>query len=103
MLRLPSLFVLMFGVVVTLGACAGAAPGEPCEASGEGFSRQDSCGGDNGRCLAFPITCPSGEEVTPNVCEGVECSTDDDCDDGWVCAATGSATKNCVPAEVCEG
>ena len=32
--------------------------------------------------LSFAITCPGGEEVTPNVCEGAECSSDADCEAG---------------------
>lgn len=88
--------VVVFGVVA---ACA-SAPGEPCEASGEGFSRRDSCGAD-GRCLAFPIACPDGSTPTPNVCEGAECAGDGDCADDEVCAGTGSVTRNCVAAAVC--
>lgn len=95
MVRFASLCLVLFA----LGACADA-PGDACEASGEGFTRQDSCGGES-RCLSFPVTCPDGDEVTPNVCEGGECASDDDCDAGWVCVETGSTTSNCVPAEVC--
>lgn len=94
-----ALFCLL-SLVLPLASCA-SAPGVDCQASGEGFQRRDSCGGD-GRCLAFAITCPDGEEVTPNVCEGDECSSDDDCQAEWVCAGTGSTTSNCVPAAVCE-
>jgi hypothetical protein len=87
----------------TLLACQ-SVPGDACEQSGDGFQSQDTCRayGADGRCLSFPITCPDGSETTPFICEGAECAVDDDCETDWVCAGTGSVTKNCVPASVCE-
>jgi len=97
-------FITLFVVVLSsLFACQ-AQPGDPCESSREGGALQDSCrqGGGQLRCLSFDIVCPDGSETTPNVCEGAECAVDDDCDEGFVCAGTGSVTKNCVPGEVCD-
>lgn len=90
-------------VLALLGGCQ-AQPGDPCEASRESGALQDSCraGGGQLRCLSFPITCPDGSETTPFVCEGAECVDDDGCDEGFVCAGTGSVTKNCVPSDVCD-
>jgi hypothetical protein len=99
-MRLISMCAAAFAFAAA--ACV-PAPGDACSQSGDGFSGSDSCRafGNSSRCLNFPVVCPDGSEVTPDVCEGNECQGDADCDDTFVCAETGSATRNCVPASVC--
>lgn len=89
-----------FLAVLLLTACARLDPGEPCEATGDGFQRHDPCAET---CVEWVITCPSGAETVPGVCSGGECDTDTDCDAGFTCLTVGSVTRECLPAEVCGG
>jgi len=88
----------LFLLLTMLLACDKAVPGEPCEVSGDGFSRKDPC---VTTCLDYDITCPDGSSVTPDVCSGAECSDQDPCPTGWTCAETGSVSWSCVPEDIC--
>jgi len=83
--------LLMFAI-----ACDSPEPGEPCETSGDGFTRQDPC---EHSCIDWAIDC-DGSEVTPDVCSAGECDADDDCSDGFVCLQVGVVSE-CLPPDTC--
>lgn len=92
----------MLAVAVTAFAanCGGPAPGEACEATGDGFTRRDPCAHT---CIEWAVDCADGSEVVPQVCSAGECGDDADCPAGFACAPTGSVTSECLPADTCDG
>lgn len=95
-----SRILLCIAMALTAVACASDKPGEPCVASGEGFSRTDSC---TEMCVTWPVTCPSGVEVTPNVCTGPVCGDGSACSEGFECVEVDSVPANarCLPVGIC--
>lgn len=85
-------------VLPLLFACSKLPAGEPCSASGDGFTRKDPC---SYTCVEWSVQCADGTEVVPGICSGRACTTDDECEDGFSCAATGSVTGSCLPDDVC--
>jgi len=81
-----------------LTACTRLPPGEPCEATGDGFTRRDPC---SYTCVEWEVPCADGSAVAPGVCSGPACSTSEDCDPGFACARTGSVASSCLPVDVC--
>ncbi len=77
--------------------CARLGPGEPCEATGDGFTRVDPC---EHTCIEWEVTCPDGTQVTPGVCSGEECVDHDDCPADFTCTQVGAGTA-CLPATYC--
>lgn len=75
-------------------------PGEPCETTGDGFTKYDPCAE---MCLGWEITCPNGLKVTPGVCSGVVCGTEGTCPAGQMCVQVDSFAQNsrCIPSSVC--
>ena len=80
-----------------LAACSLDA-GEPCEVTGDGFSRQDPC---EHTCVEWEVTCPDGSTTTPDVCSAGTCSTDADCPADFGCITVGFVSE-CLPDSVCE-
>jgi hypothetical protein len=74
--------------------------GEPCEVTGDGFTRRDPC---IQMCVDWEITCPDGRAVTPDECAGEGCAEDADCAAGLVCLQVDSVVANsrCMKADVC--
>ncbi|MCA9528014.1 MAG: hypothetical protein KC549_17120 [Myxococcales bacterium] len=95
------LLALTLALTSTLLGCEKLA-GEPCEVSGDGFTRRDPC---SQVCVDWAITCPDGREVTPDECAGLHCSVDEDCPEGLSCLQIDSVPANarCMRAEVCGG
>ncbi len=91
---------LMVVALSLLAAGCGKSAGEPCEVTGDGFTRQDPC---VEMCIEWAITCPDGREVTPNACSGVVCGEAGACPDGQICLQVDSFAQNarCVPERVC--
>jgi hypothetical protein len=85
-------------LVPLLFACSKLPAGEPCSASGDGFTRYDPC---SYTCVEWEIPCADGSSVVPGVCSGRACTTDAECQDGFSCAATGSVAKSCLPDDTC--
>lgn len=82
-----------------LVACTKLAPGEPCSATGEGFTRKDPC---SFTCVEWEVPCDDGSAVEPGVCSSTACRTDGDCAVGYACALTGSVTRSCLPEDLCD-
>lgn len=84
----------------TLGLLIGCGPGpgEPCEATGDGFSRRDPCAIV---CVETEVPCADGTATAPGLCAGDPCEGDADCADGWGCAAIDSVSRACLPVAVC--
>lgn len=78
----------------------GKSAGEPCEVTGDGFTRRDPC---VEMCIEWAITCPDGREVTPNACSGAACGETGECPDDQICLQVDSFAINarCVPATFC--
>lgn len=85
-------------LALPLTGCDNPAPGEACEVSGDGFTRQDPCADT---CVEWAVTCPDGAEVIPGVCSDGACSTDADCGSGWFCAEINMTDSECLPEDVC--
>lgn len=90
---------LTVAAVAALTAC-GDGPGEPCTASGDGFSRTDSCERSI-QCVTWEVACEGGRQVVPDVCSGRACGTDDDCGEGGGCAMINMTDSECLPQSVC--
>jgi hypothetical protein len=88
---------LLLAVLLSV-ACDNPAPGEACEVTGDGFTRQDPCADT---CVTWDVTCPAGDTVAPSVCSDGACSTDADCDSGWFCAEINMTDSECLPLDVC--
>jgi len=97
MSKLLSALALCLGLLCLTG-CDNPAPGDPCEVSGDGFTRQDPCADT---CVEWDVTCPGGDTVAPSVCSDGACSTDADCGDGWFCAGINMTDSECLPLDVC--
>jgi hypothetical protein len=78
----------------------GPGPGEPCETSGDGFSRRDPCATV---CVETEVPCADGTADVPGVCAGETCTGDADCAKGQGCAAIDSFARACLPRETCPG
>lgn len=90
-------YVLLCLVPLSL-ACEGLEAGEPCEVSGDGFTRQDPC---EHTCVEWEVTCADGTATTPDVCSAGTCATDRDCPTDFECLRVGFESE-CLPVEVCE-
>jgi hypothetical protein len=76
----------------------GPGPGDPCEATGEGFSRRDPC---PTTCVETEVPCDDGSAGVPGVCAGDPCDADGACPEGWGCAAVDSFARACLPLDTC--
>ncbi|TVQ93225.1 MAG: hypothetical protein EA397_05475 [Deltaproteobacteria bacterium] len=85
-------------VALFLVGCVRLPPGEPCEATGEGFHRKDPC---SYTCVEWEVFCDDGSTIIPGVCSGGACSSDADCGPGLSCARTGSVANSCLPDHLC--
>ena len=83
-----------------LSTGCGKSAGEPCEVTGDVFTRQDPC---VEMCIEWPITCPDGRQVTPGVCSGIACGETGACPEGQQCLQVDGFADNarCVPDAVC--
>jgi hypothetical protein len=81
-------------------ACDKPAPGEPCESSGDGFTRVDPC---SFVCIESEVPCADGSTVVPDVCSSNPCATDADCVAGFACGRTDSFNRYCLPPSLCPG
>ena len=100
MTRWQSAAVLL-AVAVTAAALAGCARrgvGESCRRTGDSFVSRDPC---ETMCLAFPIGCPDGTSVTPNVCAGRQACLHGQCPTGQVCFRVNVDRSFCVPDTIC--
>ena len=79
-------------------ACMRGSAGEPCQRTGDGFLARHNC---KTFCLAFPISCPDGFSVTPNVCAGTESCVEGQCPAGQVCIRVNADRSFCVPEIIC--
>jgi hypothetical protein len=86
-------------VVLALAGC-GLDPGDPCEASGDGFTRTDPC---ETQCIEWPVLCADGSTATPDMCSGSSCSSDASCLTGWGCVQVNATDSVCLPQSVCPG
>lgn len=76
-------------------------PGDPCEATGDGFTRQDPC---SETCVEWEVECADGSRVVPGVCSGADCTADPTvCGPGWGCAAINMTDSACLPPDICPG
>lgn len=94
MIRSVGLFFLLIG--------CGDAPGQPCTASGSGFTRTDSCVRSS-QCIEWGVPCADGTRVTPDVCAGATCRTNADCGDGLGCARVNATDGACLATSFCPG
>ena len=101
-LRLRSLHLGLPLLGLLLTACPKGQPGDACTASGGGFTGTDSC---EEMCVAWEITCPSGDTITPNACSGEVCGTSGSCPSGQECVQVDSFEENsrCLPTFICDG
>lgn len=92
-------------LLLLLTACADG-PGDPCTATGDGFTRTDSCRGPfsrDGTCVTWEVSCADGSSATPDVCAGDVCATTADCASGQDCARIDATDRRCLPQAVCPG
>jgi hypothetical protein len=94
MKHIPTLLAL-----ATLLAACKTGPGEPCEVTGDGFTRYDPC---TETCVDWQVTCPDGTGTVPDVCSAGSCSTDADCPSDYSCFPVGFVAE-CLPDAICEG
>lgn len=92
MSRLPALLL----AASLLPACRLEA-GEPCEVTGDGFTRYDPC---EETCVTWTVSCDDGSTTTPNVCSAGACRTDRDCPSDFTCRSVGFDSE-CLPADTC--
>lgn len=91
--------LLTFVVAAHASSCGGGPQaGDPCEATGDGFFRQDPC---EHSCIEWEVTCADGTTVVPGVCSAGECRSDSDCPGGFTCERSGSVTSSCLPEDTC--
>jgi len=91
-----SLSLLLMGLLLT--SCSGRPVGSPCQRSGDSFLARHNC---QTFCLAFPISCPDGSSVTPNVCAGRQGCLHGQCPPGQVCRRVNVDRSFCVPDDIC--
>ena len=84
---------------LTLTACVGLDAGKACETEGDGFTRVDPCAET---CVDWAVTCPSGDEVVPDVCSAGPCASDDDCDKDYICVQIDMTDSECLPDAMCD-
>lgn len=84
--------------LLCLLGCERLSAGEPCEAEGDGFTRTDPCAET---CVEWAVTCPDGTASVPDVCSDGPCSTDADCDAGFLCLDINATDAECLPESVC--
>lgn len=90
--------MLRLAALLLLTSCVRLPPGEPCEATGDGFARRDPC---SFTCVEWEVPCDDGSSVVPGICSAGGCSSDEDCDAGFACARTGSVSGSCLPDDLC--
>ncbi len=81
-----------------LGGCARGKAGEPCQRTGDSFLARHNC---QTFCLFFPISCPDGSSITPNLCAGKESCVEGECPPGQVCIRVNVDRSFCVPDTIC--
>lgn len=87
--------------LIALGALGcQKAVGDPCEVTGDGFTRRDPCAG---MCVEQPITCDDGQVVPTGECAGEVCGAGGPCPDGQICVQVDSFPQNsrCMRAALC--
>lgn len=89
----------MWTVLILCSGC-GDAPGQPCTASGSGFTRTDSCVRSS-QCIEWEVPCANDLRVTPDVCAGAACRTDADCGEGLGCARINATDGACLASSFC--
>ncbi|MCO4772037.1 MAG: hypothetical protein KDA24_18540 [Deltaproteobacteria bacterium] len=93
MLRILLPFLLLLG----LSGC-GLSSGQPCEVSGDGFTRNDPC---EDTCVEWAVLCDDGTSVVPDICSGSSCTDDNSCIAGWGCAQINATDSVCLPETLC--
>jgi|GEM_PF-1051982 len=94
------MMLLLLASTAVLTACD-LAPGEPCEATGDGFTRQDPC---DYSCIEWEVTCADGSTAIPGVCSGRDCTANPGvCGPGYGCAPINMTDSSCLPLDVCPG
>ena len=86
----------LFAAGALLSACE-LDPGEACEITGDGFTRQDPC---EFTCVEWEVTCDDGSTTTPDVCSAGPCSSNADCPADYDCITVGIESE-CLPDTVC--
>lgn len=86
--------------LLTLPGCLKKGVGEPCRATGSGFSMShDGC---ETVCLSlWTFTCKDGKEVRPERCAGEQSCMEGTCPEGQVCIRTNVDRSFCVPDDIC--
>jgi hypothetical protein len=99
-MRHPGLAALALSALVFISCKPLGKPGEACTATGDGFTRKDSC---ETMCVNWELTCPSGRQVTPHMCAGPVCGGGEACPSGFQCLQVDSVPSNarCMPVELC--
>lgn len=86
---------MWFGLLLLVGCSLD--PGDPCETTGDGFTRHDPCGYT---CVEWEVSCADGSTAVPDVCSGESC-TAGSCPVGFGCAKIDMTDYACLPQEVC--
>ncbi len=89
----------LFALLLLTGCQLSA--GDPCEASGSGFTRTDPCGT---QCIEWDVLCADGTTAVPDVCAGSPCTNNPaNCANGWGCVQVNATDSVCLPQDVCPG